>query len=135
MASLVGEESKAGKALAVGQALINTYQGATKALAQGGIFGAIGAAGVVAAGMSSVKKIISTKLPGATDSTSADLSEPSLPDATSLQEANTGGLGGLIPNINAIQPLSTAPVQAFVVENDISNAQALQEELEIQATL
>ena len=135
VASLVGEESKAGKALAVGQALINTYQGATKALAQGGIFGAIGAAGVVAAGMSSVKKIISTKLPGATDSTSADLSEPSLPDATSLQEANTGGLGGLIPNINAIQPLSTAPVQAFVVENDISNAQALQEELEIQATL
>ena len=27
------------------------------------------------------------------------------------------------------------PTQAFVVENDISNSQALQEELEIQATL
>ena len=48
---------------------------------------------------------------------------------------NTGGLGGLIPNMNTIQPVSTAPIQAFVVENDISNAQALQEELEIQATL
>ena len=28
-----------------------------------------------------------------------------------------------------------APVQAYVVENDISNAQALQDELEIQSTL
>ena len=130
VASLVGEESKAGKALAVGQALINTYQGATKALAQGGIFGAIGAAGVVAAGMSSVKKIVSTKLPGVTDSP-PPTPEPDIP-TTSI-----GGIGGLVPNVEAISPpdISQQPVQAFVVENDISNSQALQEELEIQATL
>ena len=52
--------------------------------------------------------------------------------------AKVGGIGGnLIPNMNAITPPDTGiqPVQAFVVENDISNAQALQEELDIQATL
>ena len=133
LSGILGEESKAGKALAVGQALINTYQGATKALAQGGIFGAIGAAGVVAAGMSSVKKIISTKLPGVTSSDSPDLIPPDISDTP------TGiGAGGLIPNLEAIDAVElggTAPVQAFVVENEISNAQALQEELEVQATL
>ena len=137
VSGLLGESSAAGKALAVGQALINTYSAAAAALAPpplgaGPIFGPIAAIGAVASGMASVKKILSTKLPDSPDVPSPDLSPPSIPDTPSLQEMNTGGLGGLIPNIN---PVSTAPIQAFVVENDISNAQALQEELEIQATL
>ena len=140
VSGLIGEETKAGKALAVGQALINTYSAAAAALAPppvgaGPIFGPIAAIGAVAAGMSSVKKILSTKLPGTTDTSTPDLSPPDIPETPTLQEMNTGGLGGLIPNINAIEPVSTTPIQAFVVENDISNAQALQEELEIQATL
>ena len=140
VAGLIGEETKAGKALAVGQALINTYSAAAAALAPpplgaGPIFGPIAAIGAVASGMASVKRILSTKLPDSPDVPSPDLSPPSIPDTPSLQEMNTGGLGGLIPNMNTIQPVSTAPIQAFVVENDISNAQALQEELEIQATL
>ena len=47
-------------------------------------------------------------------------------------------MGALTPNLEAIeQPTlgGSQPVQAFVIENDISNAQALQEELDIQATL
>ena len=140
VSGLIGEETKAGKALAVGQALINTYSAAAAALAPppigaGPIFGPIAAIGAVASGMTSVKKILSTKLPGTTDTPTPDLSPPDIPETPSLQETNTGGLGGLIPNINAIEPASTTPIQAFVVENDISNAQALQEELEIQATL
>ena len=46
--------------------------------------------------------------------------------------------GMLIPNMEAIEQPTLGgqqPIQAYVVENDISNAQALQEELEIQATL
>ena len=49
-----------------------------------------------------------------------------------------GGISGVIPNMETITPtgsLDTPPVQAFVIENDISNAQALQHELETQATL
>lgn len=132
VASLIGEETKAGKALAVGQALINTYQGATKALAQGGIFGSVAAAGVVAAGLANVKKITSTKLPGAEGGGSTPTPTPDIATTSGI------GAGGLIPNLEAIDAVElggTAPVQAFVVENDISNAQALQEQLEIQATL
>ena len=124
-----------GKALAVGQALINTYSAATAALAPpptgaGPIFGPIAAAGAVAAGLANVKKIVSTKLPG--------VSGDSAPTASAdIPTTSVGGIGGLVPNLEAISPpdISQQPVQAFVVENDISNSQALQEELEIQATL
>jgi len=136
IASLVGEESKAGKALAVGQALINTYSAATAALAPppvgaGPIFGPIAAIGAVAAGMANVKKIIATKLPGVTGG-GDDGPSPDVPSPQAMM-----GMGGLTPNLEAISPpdIGTQPVQAYVVETDISDAQALQEELEIQATL
>jgi hypothetical protein len=135
LASLMGEESKAGKALAVGQALINTYSAAAAALSPppvgaGPIFGPIAAAGAIAAGMANVKKIMSTKLPGVTDG--GDDGPP--PDVPSPM----GGISGVIPNLENITGTATGepqPVQAFVVETDISNAQALQEELDIQSTL
>ena len=54
--------------------------------------------------------------------------------------SNRGGIGGnLIPNIEGVTgAISTAPAmpfQAYVVESDISNSQALQSELDSQATL
>ena len=135
VSALMGEESKAGKALAVGQALINTYSAAVAALAPppvgaGPIFGPIAAIGAVAAGMMNVKNILSTKLPDVTDGGGGGGPEPEGPQAL--------GMGALTPNLEAIeQPTlgGSQPVQAFVIENDISNAQALQEELDIQATL
>lgn len=63
LSSLLGEESAAGKAFATAQALINTYLGATKALAQRGIFGVAQAAIIVAAGMKQVMNINKTKEP------------------------------------------------------------------------
>ena len=48
------------KAFAVGESLINTYQGISKAWAQGGIFGAVGAVAVGAAGLAQVNKILTT---------------------------------------------------------------------------
>jgi hypothetical protein len=133
--SLLGEESKAAKGLAVGQALINTYSAATAALAPppvgaGPIFGPIAAVGAVAAGMANVKQILATKLPGA-DGGGGGGPEPSVPNPSQ-------GIGPLTPNMEAIQQPTlggTQPAQAYVIESDISNAQALQEELEIQATL
>lgn len=129
ISTALGENSKAGKALAIGQALIDTYAGANKALAQGGVFGAISAAGIVAAGLANVARIKNTKLDGGV------AASPDIPDT---QINAVGGIGGLIPNLEAVSPpdLDTVqPVQAYVVETDISDAQALQEELEIQATL
>lgn len=63
LSSLLGEESAAGKAFATAQALINTYLGASKALAQGGIWGIAQAAIVVASGMKQVMNINKTKEP------------------------------------------------------------------------
>ncbi|MCK5235481.1 MAG: hypothetical protein KAR06_00735 [Deltaproteobacteria bacterium] len=56
------------KAFAIAEAIINTYQGATKAYAQGGIYGFVGAASIIAAGMAQVAKISATK-PGSTSGT------------------------------------------------------------------
>lgn len=52
----------AAKALAIGEAIINTSVGVTKAFAQGGVLGFVTGAGIVAAGAASVAKIASTKL-------------------------------------------------------------------------
>jgi hypothetical protein len=135
---LIGENTAAGKALAVGQTLINTYSAATAALAPppigaGPIFGPIAAAGAIASGLANVKSIIATDIPGAEGETGPTGGEPSTPGSNT--QIGMGGIGGLIPNIGSITAPETQPVQAFVVENDISDAQALQQELEIQATL
>lgn len=63
MSNLLGEESAIGKAFGVVQATINTYIGATKALAQGGILGIAQAAVVIAFGMKQVATIAKQKDP------------------------------------------------------------------------
>lgn len=63
MSDLLGEESAVGKAFGVVQATINTYIGATKALAQGGILGIAQAAVVIAFGMKQVAAIAKQKDP------------------------------------------------------------------------
>lgn len=49
--------ARIGKAAAITQTLINTYEGASKALAQGGIYGGLMAGAVIAAGMVQVDNI------------------------------------------------------------------------------
>ena len=143
VAGILGKESAAGKAMAIGQALINTYSAAAAALApptQGGagpILGPIFAAIAIASGLKNVKEIMSTKLPygdkgggGGGGRTGGTPSTPVMPT----------GIGGsaLIPNLSEIgigETEDQQPVQAYVVENDISDAQALQQELDLQSTL
>lgn len=62
--SNVKELAAIGKAAAITQAIMNTYEGATKALAQGGIYGAAMAAVVVAQGMAQVAAIRSQQTQG-----------------------------------------------------------------------
>lgn len=70
MSTLLGEQSAIGKAFAVVQATINTYLGATKALATGGILGIAQAAIVIAFGMKQVATIAKQKDPDTKISTS-----------------------------------------------------------------
>ena len=140
LASVFGEESQAGKALAIGQTLISTYSAAAAALREpplgaGPIFGPIVAAGAVISGLANVAKIKSTKLPYG-DGASASVGGGGSPSVPSVPTGIGGA--GLVPNLEGITTAGigeTPPVQAFVVENDISNAQALQQELDVQATL
>jgi hypothetical protein len=72
LASLLGEHTAAGKAAAIAETTIATYQAATKAYSAlsgitivGPVLGAIAAAAAVASGIANVKKITSTKVPKA----------------------------------------------------------------------
>ena len=123
--ALVGAETKAGKGLAVAQATMDTYAGATKALAQGGLFGAIGAAGIVASGLANVRNILQTDIPGETEGGST----PTIDAGASIEDT--------IPTVPTFGAIGTEPppVQAFVVESDVSSSQALQNDLNLQATL
>lgn len=58
---LAAEHTAFAKGMAVAQAVMNTYQGATKALAEGGPLGIPLMATVIAAGMAQVAKILATK--------------------------------------------------------------------------
>jgi hypothetical protein len=122
---LIDQNSVAGKAIAVTQAIINTYQGASKAIAQGGIFGPVAGAAVIAAGLVSVKKIISTKVPSAkgtgnvADSGGPSMSMASAPITPSAPIQNT------ITQLNqqSINQMGSATGRAYVVESDITNQQ------------
>ncbi|WP_148302078.1 hypothetical protein [Bacteroides faecichinchillae] len=59
--NLLGQESAAGKTFAIAQATINTYLGATKALATGGFLGIAQMAIVIAAGLKQVATIAKVK--------------------------------------------------------------------------
>ena len=61
ISNIMGQESEAGKAFALAQATINTYLGASKAIAQGGIWGVAQAAIVIAAGLKQVASIAKVK--------------------------------------------------------------------------
>lgn len=61
ISNIMGQESAAGKVFALAQATINTYLGASKAIAQGGIWGVAQAAIVIAAGLKQVASIAKIK--------------------------------------------------------------------------
>ena len=133
---LAGEGTKVGKAAALTNILIDTalaISGAVKAAQAVPFPGNLAAIGTgiaaVMTNLASAKNVL--KKAGVDGGGGAD-SVGAVGGTTAM-----GGIGGTIPNINAIGSPQThmQPVQAFVVENDISDAQALQEELDIQATL
>jgi hypothetical protein len=122
---LVDQNSAAGKAIAVTQAIINTYQGASKALAQGGIFGPVAAAATIAAGLINVKKIISTKVPSAKGTGSvADTGAPSMSMA-SAPISPSAPIQNTVTQLDqgTINQMGSAAGRAYVVESDITNQQ------------
>ena len=111
IAQLVGQSSGFGKAVAVAQAIQDTYAGANKAIAQGGVLGIVTGATVIATGLANVRKILQTDVGsgsgGSVPSASAETPAPQM-------------LSGAF-DLGGVQ--APEPVQAFVVTDDMTNSQ------------
>ena len=129
IAQLLGESSAFGKGLAIAQAVRDTYAGATKAYAQGGILGFIGAASIVAAGLANVRAITATKTPSPPSFAKGGRGAPSegTPSVSAPQPPafNIVGASGTNQLAEAIGGQAQQPVKAYVVSNDVSTAQEL----------
>lgn len=134
IATIVGKETIAGKALAVASATIDTFQAANKALkADYGPFGPaaqvarfISVASTIGVGIKNIKEIVKVKVPsvaGAGGGPSASVPAPAnLPTATApiapLQQATVTQL-----DQGTINQLGSATNRAYVVETDVTNSQ------------
>jgi hypothetical protein len=132
------EGSKKWKKMATAQALINTYLGVTKALSDKEmpfVARMLNAGTQLVMGLNNVKAIKETEMEGAEgdDDVSASGVSMSTPQGSPI----AGAFEEMIPNQLSEQTAGTGatPVQAYVVETDISSSQALQEELNLQSTL
>ena len=135
LSSIAGEETAAGKALALAAATINTYAGIA------GIWGAqpegtatttliakiAASIAVASAGFAAVKKIASTKVPATTGGGgggggggNTGYTPPSIPPAF-----NIVGASGETQLADAIGSQTQRPARAYVVSNDVTTAQEM----------
>lgn len=129
---LVEEHTVAYKAIAVAQAIMDTYAGATKAFAQGGTLGYIGAAGVIAAGMANVQKILATEIPKDKGGASASMSAPPSGPSVGIISGQLNSSAQVLGSLN--QSLATPP-RAYVVGQDVSTQQSLDRHILQNATI
>jgi len=141
LANNLGKETAAGKAAAIASALISTYQSATdsyKSLAGipyiGPALGFAAAGAATAAGLANVKAIASTKTPGGGGGGSSvpggvRPSQPQPPSFNIVGATETSQLA------EAVAGQTQEPVQAYVVANDVTTAQSLENNIVEGATL
>jgi hypothetical protein len=135
MSSLFEQNSTEGKAFAVAQALINTYQGITAELAtktatpfEFGIKLA-NIATTAAIGFKSVNDILSTNVGGGTVDTSTPSAGSS--SAPSFNVVGTSGVNQLAQTLGQPQE----PMRAYVVASDVTTQQALNRNIITSASL
>ena len=121
------------KELAAASAIIDTYAGASKALAQGGIFGIISAATIIASGLSNVKKIYDTKIPsGAGGGAGGGGSAPSVGSNIAAGLPTRANLDDVVGSVNNT---NQQPVKAYVIGQDVTDSQEAKSYLDNQKTL
>jgi len=133
LAGSLGKLAGDSKGLAVAEATISTYLGATKALAAGAgtPIGYINAAAIIATGLANVKTILSTdvgdggggSVPSGVGSVGGNIAA-SIPAAT--------GLGDVVDSING---QANQPVEAFVIGQNVTDSQEAQSYINNQRTL
>ena len=127
VSELLGENSKAGKAAAIAQAIINSYLGFTEVLKTpttlpepfGSIQKAVSAAGILASGLKTVKQIASTQIPGGGGGSAPSASAPSAPAFNVVGASPENQLAEVLGD------QQKQPVKAYVVSDEVTNAQAM----------
>ena len=130
ISSVIGQETAAGKSIAVASSLINTYASITGQLSAfsgipvpGYAIAQAVATGVV--GFANVKKIISTKVPKSSGGGGGNVGSPPSTPVSTPPAFNVVGASDTNQLADAIGGQSQEPVRAFVVSNDVTTAQSM----------
>jgi len=129
--NILGKESKAGKAFALGAALINTYQGISAGVALGYPQAIPAVIAAAATGFKAVKNIMQTK--------------PKATAAPSQPQVSTGGATAIprTPSFNIvggstgnqIAEIGKTPQKAYVVSGEVTTAQQLERNAVSEASI
>lgn len=132
LATIFGENSKIGKAAAIAQTTIDTYQAAQAAFKSmagipvvGPALGAIAAAAAIAGGIANINKIKSVGPPvnGPSVASQSGQAAAAGPQAPSF---NIVGASGQNQIAEAIGNQAQQPVKAYVVSNEVTTSQSLE---------
>lgn len=126
IADLIGRQTAAGKVLAIAQATINTFLGATEVLRAksilpepaGSIVKIASVAAIIASGISAIKNIIKTPVPGAGGGSVPALAVATAPLTPQRPQNQTTQL-----DQNSLNAIGNATTHAFVLEADVTNNQ------------
>ena len=139
LSQIAGEETAAGKALAIAAATINTYKGisevwAAKTMGNPVVDMAVKIAStaiVAAQGIANVSKIMSVKVPGASGGGGGG----SVPTPAAAPSFNVVGNSGTNQIAQVMNNQGMPPVQAYVVASNVTSAQSLNRNIVNNATL
>ena len=136
-AALAGEQTAAGKALAVAQTTIDTYVAAQKAYTSqlvpgdpsGPVRGIFFAAAAVASGLANVRRILSVQVPGSGGGGG------SVPSAPNMSVPRMTATGNQVSGAGAVSLNSQPQTKVYVVESDIRRVQNRVEVIENNARI
>jgi len=140
LGALAGEQTAAGKGLAIASATINTYRGVSDALAANTVtpfetaLKFVNAAAILGNGLKNVQKIVSVKVPK-TSGGGGGGSVPSGGAAPAPPSFNVVGASETSVLADTVAEQTNEPVQAYVVSNDITTAQSLENNIVEGATI
>jgi len=144
---IAGKETAAGKALAIASTLIQTYQSAQSSYASlagipivGPALGVAAAGAAVFAGMKQIQNIKKTKVPkggggGGASAGGASVGSASVGAAPTPPSFNVVGASETSVLGDAVASQTNEPIQAYVVSNDITTAQSLENNIVEGATI
>ncbi len=139
---IAGKETAAGKALAIASTLIQTYQSAQSSYASlagipvvGPALGVAAAGAAVFAGMKQIQNIKKTKVPKGGGGGGASAGGASVGAAPSPPSFNVVGTSDTSVLADSVASQTNEPVQAYVVSNDVTTAQSLQNNIVEGATI